>query len=68
MYTSYAIEKIASSNLHEALAAAEERRTAARRVPRHSTRPNRGRSHPRRATLRIPRLRRWFGIAPLRRR
>ena len=28
MYTSYSIEKIASSNRHEALAAAEERRTA----------------------------------------
>ena len=34
MYTSYCIEKIASSNRHEALAAAEERRDRAR-VPRH---------------------------------
>lgn len=60
MHTSYSIEKIASSNRREALAGAEERRTArafrgaAPAAPRHES--------PTAGTIRIPRRRRWFGV------
>ena len=53
MYTSYSIEKIASSNRHEALAAAEAAPYRPR-VPQHR-RPNRGRQSPASGTIRIPR-------------
>ena len=61
MYTSYAIEKIASSNLHDALAAAEERRLA--RAFRRTAAVEPQRQSPATGTIRIPRQRRWFGVA-----
>jgi hypothetical protein len=61
MYTSYAIEKIATNNRREAVAAAEQRRLA--RAFR-STPPAEGQQQsPATGTIRIPRPRRWFGVA-----
>ena len=60
MYTSYSIEKIASRNRHEALAAAEERRTA-RELRRTTPEPKRQPAAT--GTIRIPGQRRWFGVA-----
>ncbi len=61
MYTSYSIEKIASSNRHEALAAAAERRTA--RAFRATAQAEPRQESPATGTIRIPRQRRWFGVA-----
>lgn len=58
MYTSYSIEKVASSNRAEALAAAEASRLAravrrtAPAVPQHAS--------PATGTIRVPRQRRWL--------
>lgn len=61
MYTSYAIEKVASQNRREAVAAAEQRRLA--RAFR-STPPAEGLPQsPASGTIRLPRQRRWFGVA-----
>ena len=62
MFTSYSIEKIASSNRHEALAAAAERRTRPR-VPRAPLPAEPRPESPATGTIRIPRQRRWFGVA-----
>lgn len=61
MHTSYSIEKIASGNRHEALAAAEERRTA--RAFRRTAAVEPQRQQPAGGTIRLPRQRRWFGVA-----
>lgn len=61
MYTSYAIEKVASQNRREAVAAAEQRRLARafRSTPPAEALPQ----SPASGTIRIPRQRRWFGVA-----
>ena len=59
MHTSYSIEKIASSNRHEALVAAEERRRA-RAFRRTAPEPTRQSAAT--GTIRLPRQRRWFGV------
>ena len=60
MYNSYVIETIADSTHREALAAAEARRLArAFRSTPADVQP----ASPARGTIRIPRHRRWFGIA-----
>lgn len=61
MYTSYSIEKIASNNRREALAAAEERRLA--RAFRNAPPAEAQLESPSAGTIRIPRPRRWFGVA-----
>ena len=61
MYTSYSIEKVASSNRTEAIAAAEARRLA--RAVRRTTPAGPQQESPATSTIRIPRQRRWFGIA-----
>lgn len=61
MYTSYSIEKIASSNHREALAAAEQRRLA--RAFRSTPPAEALQQSPAGGTIRIPRQRRWFGVA-----
>jgi hypothetical protein len=61
MYTSsYSIEKVAGTTHREALAAAEARRLArAVRTTPTDTQP----ASPAGGTIRIPRPRRWFGVA-----
>lgn len=61
MYTSYSIEKIASSNRREALAAADARRLA--RAFRRTAPAEPRQESPTTGTIRIPRQRRWFGVA-----
>ena len=61
MYTSYSIEKIADSNRREALAAAEARRLA--RAFRRTAPAEAQQESPTAGTIRIPRQRRWFGVA-----
>lgn len=61
MYTSYSIEKIASSNRREALAAADARRLA--RAFRRTPGAEAQQESPTTGTIRIPRQRRWFGVA-----
>jgi hypothetical protein len=62
MITSYSIEKIAASNRTDALAAAEARRLA-RAFRTTSTRVEPQSASPAAGTIRIPRRRRWFGVA-----
>ena len=61
MYTSYSIEKIASSNHREAIAAAEQRRLA--RAFRSTPSAEAQQQSPATGPIRIPRHRRWFGVA-----
>ena len=61
MYTSYSIEKIASTNRREAIAAAEARRVT--RAVRRSTPAEPRPASPTSDPIRIPRRRRWFGVA-----
>jgi hypothetical protein len=61
MYTSYSIEKIAGTHRREALAAAEERRLA--RAVRRTAPTEPTPVSPAAGTIRIPRQRRWFGLA-----
>ena len=61
MYTSYAIEMIASSNHREAIAAAEQRRLV--RALRSAPPAEAQLQAPATGTIRIPRPRRWFGVA-----
>lgn len=61
MYTSYSIEKIAGSNRREALAAAEQRRLV--RALRSTPPAEAQQQSPAADTIRIPRQRRWFGVA-----
>jgi hypothetical protein len=60
MYNSYVIETIADNKRREALAAADARRLARalRRTASAEAQPS-----PRSGTIRIPRPRRWFGVA-----
>jgi len=60
MYNGYYIEMIADSNRREALAAADARRLA--RAFRR-TAPAEVQQSPTSGTIRIPRPRRWFGVA-----
>lgn len=58
MYTSYSIEKVASSNRTEAIAAAQARRLA--REVRRTTPVGPQHESPSTGTIRIPRQRRWL--------
>ena len=60
MYDSYVIETIADSLRRDALAAADARRLARAFRP---TAPAEVQQSPSTGTIRIPRQRRWFGVA-----